>query len=474
MNARGEEGRGRRAWMLPAPARALFRSTTARIAAVIFLTEVAMAAGLLLFVEQTSHRAFVADQQEQVARLRDDLVRADRAGGRAALVGLIGDRLALAEARIAVILLKDRDGRIVAGNLDAWPTVIPDHLRWREIELYRRGARQPEVMGVSATVLPDGERLLTGYVISFGHRLRQINKEAMLAAMALSVPIALVVAMLLGHMIAMRISAIAHTARAVGAGRMDDRVPVTGGRDAFDALGEAINAMLDRIGQLIAELRMVTDGLAHDLRSPITRLTSVLERARLETDDDRARAALESVSAEADQLLAMLSTALLISRTEAGIGRDRFQPADIHAFLDDLAEVYGPLAEDKGFAIQVDAPVGLVVAMDRELLGQAIGNLIENAIRYAQGGTLIRLAAHRTNGGVALSVADNGPGIAPELREQALRRFGRLDPARSTEGTGLGLSLVTAVAVMHGGTFRLEDNAPGLRAIMTLEEDSDL
>lgn len=450
--------------------RALARSTSGRIASVIFLTEVALAAGLLLFVEQTSQQAFLAEQQQQAGHLRDDLIRADRQGGRAALVRLINDRLALAEARIAVILLRDRDGRIVAGNLDAWPTVIPDHLLWREIELYRRGARRPELMGVSATVLPDGERLLTGYVISFGHRLRQINKEAMVATMGLAVPVALVVALLLGRMIAVRVNAIAQTASAVGAGRMEDRVPLSGSGDAFDALGEAINAMLDRIGMLIAELRMVTDGLAHDLRSPITRMVSVLERARLETDEPGAQAALETVSAEADKLLAMLSTALLISRAEAGIGRDRFQPVDMGAFLEDLAEVYGPLAEDKGFAIRIDQPAVLRVEMDRELLGQAVGNLIENAIRYAQGGTAITLGARRTGAGVDVIVADDGPGIAPERRAEALRRFGRLDPARTTAGTGLGLSLVTAVAVMHGGAFRLEDNGPGLRAVLTLPD----
>lgn len=450
--------------------RAFARSSMVRIAAVIFLAEVALAAGLLLFVEQTSRQAFLAEQQDEVARLRDDLIAADAQGGRTALVRLIDDRLVLAEARIAVILLTDRSGRPLAGNLNAWPTVLPARLRWREMELYRRGARRPELMGVSATVLPGGDRLLTGYVISFGRRLREIDREAMAATMALAVPVALVVAMLLGRMIAVRVGAIAQTASAVAAGRMDDRVPLSGSGDAFDALGGAINAMLDRIGTLIAELRMVTDGLAHDLRSPITRLVSVLERARLETRDGRALEALEKVSAEAETLLAMLSTALLISRAEAGIGRDRFQPVEAAAFLEDLAEVYGPLAEDKGFAIAVAAEGVGPVAMDRELLGQAIGNLVENAIRYARGGAHIRLAARRGAHGVELSVADDGPGIPAERREEALRRFGRLDPARSSDGSGLGLSLVTAVAAMHGGTFGLEDNAPGVRAVLTLPD----
>ena len=160
----------------------------------------------------------------------------------------------------------------------------------------------------------------------------------------------------------------------------------------------------------------------------------------------------------------MLSTALLISRAEAGIGRDRFVDTDIAALLEDLAEVYGPLAEDRGFEIAVEAEPGLHAPLHRELMGQALGNLIENATKYAEGGHRIVIRAAHEAGGIALSVADDGPGIPAERRAEALSRFGRLDPARHVTGSGLGLSLVEAVARLHQGSLALEDNAPGLRA----------
>jgi signal transduction histidine kinase len=245
-------------------------------------------------------------------------------------------------------------------------------------------------------------------------------------------------------------------------------VPVTGSGDAFDALGGAINTMLDRIQSLVSELRLTTDGLAHDLRSPVTRLKAALDRAMLETEDPVAVAALESVASESEALLDMLSTALLISRTQAGIGREQLHAIDVQAFLLDLSEVYGPLAEDQDFTIAVEAEPGLTLNLHRQLASQAIGNLIENALRYAEGGKQITLSAARKGETVELAVADDGPGIPPDRHAEALRRFGRLDPSRHSGGSGLGLSLVEAVARLHGGEVALEDNRPGLRVVLRL------
>ena len=371
-----------------------------------------------------------------------------------------------------VILLAERDGTPIVGNIGAWPTVVPDETGWRVIDLYRTGAEQPEHMGVATTRLPDGTRLLTGHVIDVNFRLARVNAEAMTAALLIGLVLALGSALLLGRIFSRQIQDVVATAAAVGDGALGRRVPINGSGDAFDALGLSINAMLERIEALVSQLRMMTDGLAHDLRSPVTRLKTVLERAIVETRDAEALAALEKVSGEAETLLAMLSTALLISRAEAGIGRELMADIDLGDLLTDLAEVYGPLAEDHGFGIEVHAPSGLHATLHRELISRAIGNLIENALKYAEGGSRIAIAADRIGGRLQIVVADDGPGIPEDRREDALRRFGRLDPARQLPGSGLGLSLVAAAARLHHGAVSLEDNMPGLRVVMMLDMPS--
>jgi signal transduction histidine kinase len=442
------------------------RSVTARFVIVAFLVQLTVTGAILLFVQQSSERALAAEQKALVAELRDDLVSAWRAGGDAGLRRLIDVRLEQAHASAPVILLATANEDPIRGNLGDWPTVIPAQTDWRTIELYRTGSDRAELMGVSSTILPNGERLLAGHVISASVRLARVNQEAITAALVIGVVLALLSALLIGRVLSNQIQGVVTTARDVGEGRLGRRVETDGSGDAFDALGQSVNAMLDRIEALVSQLRMMTDGLAHDLKSPVTRIKVALERAIVETEDETALAALERVSGEAETLLGMLSTALLISRAEAGIGRDRFVDTDLAALLEDLSEVYGPLAEDRGFEIAVEAEVGLHAPVHRELMGQAIGNLIENATKYAEGGHRITVRAAREGGGIALSVADDGPGIPAERRAEALRRFGRLDPARHVTGSGLGLSLVEAVARLHQGSFTLEDAGPGLRAVV--------
>lgn len=445
------------------------RSTTARFVLLAFAFQVPVTGGVLIFVQQASQRALSGEQQEMVADLRTELTGAHERGGLTEMTSIIRARLGSVNGSNAVVLLAARDGTPILGNLAAWPTIISQPTDWRTIDLYRMGSDRPEHMGVSATYFPDGTRLLTGQVIEAGVRLARINEEAILVALLLGLSLTLASALVLGRLLSRQINGIVTTAAAVGQGSLAQRVPIDGSGDAFDALGRAINGMLDRIETLIVQLRMMTDGLAHDLKSPVTRLKSVLERAIIDTRDPHTLAALEKVSDEAETLLSMLSTALLISRTEAGIGRDAFVETELQPLLDDLAEIYGPLVEDHGFVITTDAGAGLSARLHRELVSQALGNLIENALKYATGGHRIALAARAIDGGIALSVADDGPGIAEDRRADALRRFGRLDPARQIAGSGLGLALVEAVARLHDGGITLEDNEPGLRVVLTLE-----
>lgn len=445
------------------------RSVTARFVALVFVFNLPVTAGLLLFVQQASDRALLDEQKDLVSALQDDLQAAFAKGGRQEVVDLIHARLNAARGANTVVLLVDKDNVPIAGNLGAWPPTVPSRTDWRTIDLYRTRSDTPEHMGLATDPLPDGSRVLAGHVMDANIRLARINEEAIFAAFMLGIVLTLVIALFLSRFVSQQLQGIVSTTVAVGEGRLVQRVPVNGSGDAFDALGDAINAMLERIEALVSQLRLMTDGLAHDLKSPITRLKSVLERAIIDTRDPSAVAALEKVADEAETLLTMLSTALLISRTEAGMGRADFIPTEIDTLLVDLAEIYGPLVEDRGFEIAVNATTGLSVPLHRELLSQAIGNLIENALKYAAGGHRIVLSADQDDDFVQIVVSDDGPGIPEDQKADALRRFGRLDPSRHITGSGLGLALVEAVARLHQGALTLEDNGPGLRAIVSIE-----
>lgn len=450
------------------PGRPLIRSTTARFVLLAFVLQFVVTGGVLAFVLQASQRALSAEQRELVGELRSELTAAWTSGGEDGLRSLIRKRLEISPGSLSVILYARADGSPIAGNLDAWPTVIAPQSTWRTIDLYRVGGGRPEHMGITAQRLPDGSRLLTGQVIESSLRLERVNEEAVIAALAAGSALMLLAALVIGRALSHRIETIALTASAVSNGALGARVPLDGSGDAFDHLAHSVNAMLERIEDLISQLRMITDGLAHDLRSPVTRMKVLIERAVIETSDPDAVATLDRIAQEAETLLRMLSTALQISRAEAGIGRERFTTLDIAALLEDIVEIYGPLAEDSGFTLEAACPPGVTAVAHRELLSQAIGNLIENALKYARGGDSIVLSARPEQDALWLSVADNGIGIAPDQRAEALRRFSRLDPARQVSGSGLGLSLVEAVAKLHRGTIELGDNAPGLRVDMRI------
>jgi signal transduction histidine kinase len=456
----------------------MMRSSTGRFFALVFVLQLVSAAALLVFV-----RHIIADELDRqshglVAELREDLVAGYRQGGTDGLRRLIAARLTPPLARDATILLTDGSGKRLAGNIADWPPTIDYSTDadndWQLLSLFRVGRDEPEQMGLIATQLPDGSHLLVGHVVEGDLKVRRLTGEAMVAALLLAVPLALFGAIVATRVVTARVERIAETARAVGRGDLTRRVAIEGdgSGDAFAVLAEAINRMLARIEALVGELRVVTDSLAHDLRSPLTRLRATIDRASRETDDETALLALERVGAEAETLLAMLSTALQISRAEAGIGRDRFVDTDLGRLIEDLAEVYGPLAEERGFALTAEGTAHGEV--HRELIGQALANLVDNAMKYGaavrdgESGGTIRLSVVSGPALVTLVIADDGPGIPAESRAEALRRFGRLDPARQASGAGLGLALATAVARLHDGTLTLDDNGPGLVVRLTV------
>lgn len=438
-----------------------------RFAALIFLMQIVCVAVALGAVHRFTSEAVDHASREIAVALRDDISATYAAAGLTAAGSTVRGRIASDRSGNSVILLLAPDGRRIAGNLDSWPKTVGEVESWRLVNLLRNDRRHgdPQVMGIVSTRFPDGTRLLTGHVVENDLRFGGFLEAALLGAVLIAVPLAAGAAWLSVTIMQRRLGSVIDTATAVRTGDMQRRILLTGSGDMFDALGGAINAMLDRITGLVDEMRLVTDGLAHDLRSPLTRLRAVLENALGKSHDEAGIRAIERALEESDALLRMLDAALLISRAEAGIGRDSFVAVDVAELLRDFQDMYGALAEERNIAISVEAEPGLVIHSHREVLGQVLSNLIDNALKY--GGDRIRLSAAREAGAVVVRVADNGPGIPEDRRLTALRRFARLDESRHIAGAGLGLSLAAAVMRMHGGALVLGDAGPGLSVMLT-------
>jgi signal transduction histidine kinase len=261
-----------------------------------------------------------------------------------------------------------------------------------------------------------------------------------------------------------RVDAINRTTRRIMAGDLSQRIALKGSRDEFDQLAANLNAMLDQIERLLGGMRQVTDNIAHDLRTPLNRLRSRIEVALLQQPGRaETRALLEATLADAQAMIATFNALLDIARAEAGSERGGFEAVDLAALSRDLADLYRPAAEDKQLTFQYRCAPGLQMRANRHLLAQALANLLDNAIKYTPPGGRVRLQVERGANGPLIAVADSGPGIPEADRERVLQRFVRLDGTRSTPGNGLGLSLVDAVAKLHGAELTLTDNRPGLK-----------
>jgi signal transduction histidine kinase len=265
-----------------------------------------------------------------------------------------------------------------------------------------------------------------------------------------------------------RIETINRTTAQIMAGDLGRRIEVEGSGDEFDALAANLNAMLERIERLMAGMREVTDNIAHDLRTPLSRIRSRLEVALMnEIDPAAARRLLEETVADAEGLIATFNALLSIARAEAGEQRANWEQVDLGELVQDIHELYEPLAEERDIRLEAECGEGLVVMGNRQMLAQALANLADNAIKYTPIGGRVTLVATEVaradENALMLQVSDSGPGIPLQFRAKALERFVRLDPDRSTPGNGLGLSLVDAVAKLHEATLELGDNQPGLR-----------
>ncbi len=368
-------------------------------------------------------------------------------------------------------LLETTDDRVLAGNLRYWPPDIARRAGYAdfsaEAKAIPRLARSTDSdvrVRVLISALPQGGWLLIGQALSEEEEFTDYMGYLLFWALVLISVSALAGGVWMGRSVLKRIDVIGATAGEIMAGRLSRRVPVLGRNDEFDQLATRLNEMLARIDELIRGMRDVTDNVAHDLRSPLTRLRNRLEVTLLEDRPPAEyRAVITQAIDDADRLLGTFNTLLAIAQAEAGVRRGAFSRLDLGNLCRDLVEFYTVAAEEAGLMLTAHAPSGLWIEGNRDLLTQALSNLIDNALKYVPAGGRIDLSVQSQGHFVVLQVRDNGPGIPAEAdRRAVLGRFVRLDTARSAPGNGLGLSLVKATMQAHHASITLADAAPGL------------
>ncbi len=416
--------------------------------------------------------AIRADAQGLSERWRD--------GGAAALLSTVAARLAGDSDNDAVYLVLDPAGRSVAGNLGAWPEAVAQTDRVYELSIKRKGQRS--LARLRRFTLPSDYSLLVGRDVETRAALRKVLTNTMAWALALIALLGAAGALTVQRLFRRMLAHVSETAAAISAGDLSPRIQLSGRGDEFDRLAATFNDMLDRTSRLMDGVRQVSNSIAHDLRTPIARARARLEDAASHAGSTaELRTAVDRAVVDLDGVTAVFQALLRIAEIEAGTRRSAFATLDVGPLLDDLAELYGAVAEERGLHFVVEerglgsvaeAAQSLPVWGDRELIQQAVANLLDNAIKFSPPGGIVTLRARVTPGAwpetLQVMVRDQGPGIPECDQARATERFFRGESARNTPGFGLGLTLVRAVAGLHGGGALLSDGSPGLQAILTL------
>jgi signal transduction histidine kinase len=427
------------------------------------------------FLNREAEAAIHAEYEALAAHYRD--------GGQLSLIGNISEHSASSSG--ALYLLTDSDGRRLAGNLDSvaadlWNTQGAAQFSYRKREDGRVSERQ--ALGLVAR-LPGGLHLIVARDTENQEALKRMLRRAFLLGYAFIIVIGTAGGVMVSRSILRRVDAASNTAHAIMQGNLAQRIPVTGRNDEFERLAKNLNAMLDRIQDLMTGLKDVSDNIAHDLKTPLHRLRTRAERA-LQTSrtPENLAEALGSVIEEADSLIQTFDALLSIARLEAGSRSESFGPLNVCTLTRDVAELYEPAAEERGLSLRLSCIGDVMMCGEKHLIGQALANLLDNAIKYAgpvaeaailQGGSPLAVDIGLEDKGdtVDILIADRGPGVPQHDRERVLQRFVRLQPSRSIPGSGLGLSLVAAVARLHGGSISVEDNQPGLKVRLSLKKN---
>lgn len=460
----------------------LFRTTTFRLS-LTYLALFSVAAIVAIAYIYWNTTVLLSRQLNQTidAELKG-LAEQYRAGGLDQLVRTAAERSRTPGN--SLYLVADKDGKQLAGNLSAVSPQLWDSLGPVEF-FYSRpapGGVERRLAFANVFRLPGGYRLIVGRDIEDRRELSRLIRSTMLWGLGVMALVGIGGGYWVSRRLLARIDNLSATTRTIMAGDLSGRLPVSGSGDELDRLSQSLNLMLGRIEQLMAGLREVSDNIAHDLKTPLNRLRNRVEEALREPYDENVyRETLERTIEEADGLIKTFNALLSIARLEAGAAGDHRDGLDLSTLVSDVAELYEPVAEERGITLKAQAEGPIAVRGDRQLLGQAITNLIDNALKYgapqAQGGNgwapEVDIRAEVHGGTAEIIVADRGPGVPASERERVLGRFVRLEESRSEPGSGLGLSLVAAVARLHGGALRLEDNEPGLRVVLSLPLEGD-
>ncbi|TPL82999.1 ATP-binding protein [Mesorhizobium sp. B2-3-12] len=484
---------------------AIMRTTAARLSALYLLLFALCAVLLVLYMTSLSARMLTGQTQETINDEVLGLARAYQRGGLPVLVRVVEARSRQPGANL--YLIADANGQILTGNVqslepgvldnEGWTTSPFSYQRFGEGELDRlrnlpadKGTAQSDQSETQAQGekghnaialvlrLPNQMIMLVGRDLGEPERFRAVIRRSLMLALGMMGLGGLLIWFFVGRAALKRIDSVSEASRRIMGGDLSGRLPVTGAGDEFDRLSENLNAMLARIATLNEGLKQVSDNIAHDLKTPLTRLRNRAEATlsgKQKTSDYRQ--ALEGTITESDQLIKTFNAILMISRLEAGYSSEHTNRVDLAAAVRDVVELYEPVAEEAGVSLDAEVNGAFVVNGNRELIGQALSNIVDNAIKYSTDSTskpAVRVAIERTRGEIRLSVMDNGQGIPDDAdRARATERFVRLEKSRSQPGSGLGLSLAKAVMTFHYGRLDLLPGNPGLSVVMSFPARED-
>ena len=454
------------------PTARLLRTSTFRLSLLYVALFGASVLVLLAFIYWTTVRVIDSQTSDTIEAEVRGLAEQYRARGMGQLIAIIEERSGAFGDPDSVYLLADPGLRRLAGNLSAWPReAVGAEDGWVEISARRAdGDAVHGTIRARTFVLPGGFRLLVGRDPRGRADFEGLILESLGGALGITLVLGLLGGLVMSRRMLRRVDAVRETGQRIVRGDLSRRMPVTGVGDEFDRLSITVNEMLDEIETLMTGLRTVTDSVAHDLRSPLTRLKARLELALREgpADEHGHRAALEHAIAETDAILRTFATLMEIARAESGKAGIALAPVDLGTIAADMVELYAPLAERKGLVIETSLEETEPVAGHAEFLSQLVANLLDNALAYTPDGRIGVSLARGDEDTVRLTVEDSGPGIPAEERERVLQRFVRLDASRTGGGSGLGLSLVAGVAALHRASLVLGDSPlGGLRVTVT-------
>jgi signal transduction histidine kinase len=441
------------------------RSSTLKLAFIYVLVFSSGVFALLGYV-YWSTASYLYERSDQLLNIeRESMDDAYRKTGRDGIIALIGRRSGDNFFSDWVYLLTTPTYQYVAGNLGTWPRALHPEPEWTTlVTLHPEPANTGAVLRAASRVLPDGSHLLIGRKIEDLHGLLEKIVTVLAWGAGLFLILAAAAGISTSRRSVARIEAINATSLKIMRAGLGERIPLRGTDDEWDGVARNLNSMLDRIEELMESVRQVSDNVAHDLRTPLTRMRGRLEKGcnqRLEAS--QYQSLLNDTIIELDEILSRFSSILRISQIEMRNQQAGFHDIDLAQIAREVVELFDPSAEEKGALLQLLANEGVPVFGDRDLLFDALSNLVDNAIKHGGDNNAVMIEVRRGASGPVVTVADHGPGIPADERKNVLKRFYRLEHSRNSPGSGLGLSLVAAVANLHGAQIEIADNAPGLR-----------